>query len=123
MLFKKNKGLSVMHYAGIPGFLQDTPCFMNIKDDVVEFTSKAGASIVLPTSKIKMVEVLPEPNYMLKYHNAPASTAKVGAKWYGVISYNSESTKQIAFWFIDIKTSKALYALQSKCTPTGGVLL
>ena len=125
MLFKKKqKGFSLIHYAGLPGFQQDMPCFMDVGDEAVVFSTIAGASITLPLTKIECVEIMPETNYMLKYHNTNTSTAKVGVKWYAVITYSSEGgSKHIAVWYTEVKTGKALYALQSRCTCSGSVVL
>ncbi len=125
MLFKKKpKGLSVIHYAGLPGFQQDMPCFMDIGEEAVVFSTTAGASVTLPLSKIECVDIMPEANYMLKYHNANTATAKVGVKWYAAITYAAEGgSKHIAVWYMEVKTGKALYALQSRCTRSGGVVL
>ena len=126
MFGKKNKpkGLSVIHYAGLPGFQQDMPCFMDIGEEAVVFSTTAGATVALPVSKIISVDVLPEANYMLKYHNANTSTAKVGVKWYAAITYTAEGGNQhIAVWYMEVKTSKALYALQSRCNHAGSVVL
>lgn len=125
MLFKKKpKGLSVMHYEGIPGFNQDAPCFINIGDDAVVFNATAGASVTLPITKIEYIDIMPEANYMLKYHNANTSSAKVGVKWYAVITYATESeSKHIVVWYMEVKTGNALYDLQSRCNRSGGVVL
>ena len=32
-------------------------------------------------------------------------------------------SKHIAVWYMEVKTGKALYALQSRCTRSGGVVL
>lgn len=125
MLFKKKpKGLSVMHYEGIPGFKQDAPCFIDIGDDAIVFNTAAGASVTLPITKIEHIDIMPEANYMLKYHNANTSSAKVGVKWYAVITYATEGeSKRIVAWYVEVKTGNALYALQSRCTHSGSVVL
>lgn len=125
MLFKKKqKGLSVIRYAGLPGFQQDMPCFIDIGEEAVVFSTTAGASVTLPLSKIECVEIMSEANYMLKYHNANTSTTKVGAKWYAAITYAAEGgSKHIAISYMEVKTSKALCALQSRCTRSGGMVL
>ncbi len=125
MLFKKKqKSFRVIHYAGLPGFQQDMPCFMDIGDEAVVFSATAGASITLPLSKIECVDIMPEANYMLKYHNANTSTAKMGVKWYAAITYAAEGgSKHIAIWYMEVKTHKALYALQSRCARSEDVVL
>lgn len=125
MLFKKKpKSLSVIHYEGIPGFKQDAPCFINIGDDAIVFNTVSGASVTLPITKIEYIDIMPEANYMLKYHNANTSSAKVGVKWYAVIAYVTESeSKRIAVWYVGVKTGNALCALQSRCTHSGSVVL
>lgn len=124
MFRKKQKGYSVIHYEGLPGFGQDMPCFMDIGEESIVFATTAGASVTLPVAKIECVDIMPEANYMLKYHNSNTTTAKVGVKWYAVITCAAEGgRKHIDIWYMEMKTGKALYALQSRCTRTENVVL
>ncbi len=115
MFGKTKAGLNIMHYTGLPGWGQDKPAFLNITEDSLIFSAKSGEAVKLSRDKIKEVDVLQEQNYMLKYQNSNTSTSKFGTKWYGVITYLSNSTLgKIAFWYTAPKVSKALYSIAPK---------
>lgn len=125
MSLKKNaKGLRAVHYTGLPGFHQDRPCSMDVGEDDILFSTTTGAHASLPLSKVECVDIMPEANYMLRYHNSSASTAKVGDKWYAVITCASEgASKHITLWFLGLKAYKAFYALQRRCAKSTDVIL
>ena len=115
MFGKSKASLNIMHYDGLPGWGQDKPAFLNITENTLTFSTKAGERVELLRDKITEVDVLPEQNYMLKYQNSNTTTSHLGTKWYGVIAYLSNGKLgKITFWYTSPKVSKALYDLTPK---------
>lgn len=124
MFGKKEKGTSVMHFEGLPGFQQNMPCFINMDESNLLFTTKAGGSVTLPLAKIEHIDIMPELDYMQRYHNTGTTTAKVGVKWFAAICYTGGAgPARIGVWYVDLKASKLLYAIQERCTGSGGITL
>lgn len=125
MLFSKKaknpSEMNIIHYEGLQGFRQDFPCTVKLDDEVLTFSNKEGFTISLAYSKLQSIDFMPEPNYMSKYHNNYVSTAKTKAavKWFYVINYISSSgeAKHIAFWGVDLKTSKFFDEIKTKVVP------
>ena len=106
-MFGKKKsdlpGLPVMPYEGLPGFDQNLPAYLNHSEaGVVFFKANSTLTATIPYSKLLNYEVMPEKDYMLKYHNEPVSTSKTGTeKWYILIHYTGESEpKRVSFWVL-----------------------
>ena len=94
-------GLTVMYYEGLPGFNQNFPSYINHNEQgLVFFKPNSDITATLPYFKLLNFEIMPERDYMLKYHNEAVSTSKIKAdKWYIVIHYRGESEpKRIALW-------------------------
>lgn len=111
---KKQKfpGLPVMYYEGLPGFDQNFPLYLKrAEEGLVFFKPNSTVTATLPHGKFLNFEIMPEHDYMLKYHNETVTISKGEVpKWYIVINYSGESEpKRIALWstpgkkFNDIK--------------------
>lgn len=127
MLFsKKNKDdkTTLMHYEGLPGFRQDFPCKAEVKESCIIFTNENGSTISLPLNQIQSIDYMPELNFMGKYHNNPITTAKVGVKWFSVISYISSTgeSKYLAFWSVDSKGRKFFDTVRNDILPDSTTL-
>lgn len=122
---KKEKlpGTITNHYEGLPGFRQDFPCGMEVKENMVSFTNSEGAVVNLPIEKITMIDWMKEEQFMGKYHNNPVNTSKTNAiKWFSVISYNSNGEdKYIALWDVASKTRSELEKIH--VAPQGEITL
>ncbi len=117
-------GVRLMHYEGLPGIRQDTACFMDVGEEAVVFATIDKATVTLPLEKIECVDIMPELNFMAKYHNTGATTSKVGVKWYAVITYAAEGgSKYIALWYMEVKAGKVLRDLQKRCAGRRDVVL
>lgn len=109
MFGKKKKefpGLPVMYYEGLPGFDQNFPLYLKqAEEGLIFFKPNSTVTATLPYEKLLNYEVMPEKDYMLKYHNEAVSTSKSKfEKWYIVINYSSESQpKRIALWSVSDK--------------------
>lgn len=117
MLFsKKNKGASIIHYEGLQGFKQDIACNVILNDDAVVFTNAQGSSASLKYNQIQSLDFLSEVQFMGQYHNNPVSTARVGAKWFGVIKYISSTgdNRYLAFWCVDSKIRNLFKDIEPK---------
>lgn len=106
-MFGKKKtnfpGLPVMPYEGLPGFDQNLPAYLNHSESgVVFFKANSTITATIPYTKLLNFEVMPEKDYMLKYHNEQTSASKIGAeKWYILIHYTGESeSKHVSFWVL-----------------------
>lgn len=106
-------GVSVMHYDGLPGISQDSPCFMEQTTDALVFRKMEGATITLPLEKISTVDIMDERNFGVRYRGTGELTSKTNAvKWYAVINY--DAGKRIILWFLGGKESKALWGLKKQ---------
>ena len=120
LLGKKKKdlptGVRMMHYEGLRGFQQDGPCFMEQTDTGLVFQQVNGPAATLPMEKVTGLEMMPELNFMGKYHRTAATTAHGKAvKWFAVFHYKSQDgEKMLAFWYLEPKTGDALRALASQ---------
>lgn len=127
MLFGKKKkdlpaGVRMMHYEGLRGFSQDGPCFMEKTDAGLVFQQVNGPAATLPLEKVTGLEMLPERNFMARYHGTAATTAHGKAvKWFAVFHYTTqEGERMLAFWYLEPKTGDALRELSSQIGATAG---
>ena len=106
-------GTRLMHYEGLPGFNQDTPCFMEQTAEALIFRQVEGPTGTLPLEKLTGVEVLEERHFAAKYRGNDRITSKTNAvKWYAVLTYSED--KRLVFWTLGGKELKAFYDLQKQ---------
>ena len=116
MFGKKKKSapgeVNLMHYEGLPGFGQDAPCVMEITDAGIVFRSN-GPAATLPLEKVTGLEMMPERNFMARYHGTAAATAHGKAvKWFAVFHYTShEGERMLAFWYVGLKAGAVIQQL------------
>lgn len=104
---KVTNTLNVMYYEGLQGFIQDFPCTITLEDDAIVIKKvKPDLTVKLPFKQITSIDVMPEKNFMVQYHNNAGTTSKAGTKFYYVIKYTSSAgePKHIAFWDVSAKT-------------------
>lgn len=117
MFGRKKKDLPVearmMHYEGLPGFLQDGPCFMERTEAGLVFRQANGPAATLPLEKVTGLEMMPERNFMARYHGTAATTAHGKAvKWFAVFHYSAQDgERMLAFWWVDTKTGAVIQKL------------
>lgn len=117
MFGRKKKDLPVearmMHYEGLPGFLQDGPCFMEQTEAGLVFRQANGPAATLPLEKVTGLEMMPERNFMARYHGTAATTAHGKAvKWFAVFHYAAQDgERMLAFWWVDTKTGAVIQKL------------
>lgn len=117
MFGRKKKDLPVearmMHYEGLPGFLQDGPCFMEQTEAGLVFRQANGPAATLPLEKVTGLEMMPERNFMARYHGTAATTAHGKAvKWFAVFHYAAQDEERmLAFWWVDTKTGAVIQKL------------
>lgn len=115
-MFGKKKsfpGIVALYYEGLSGFDQNCVLYINHDDQGVKFIKPNSDLVVtLPYEKLLTVEYMPEPDYMLRYHNNQTATSKSKVeKWYVVIQYKTENeTKTIGLWTVPGKELTALRA-------------
>ena len=121
MLFGKKKkelpaGARMMHYEGLRGFNQDSPCFMERTEAGLVFRQMNGPAATLPLEKLTGLEQMPERNFMARYHGTAATTAHGAAvKWFAVFHYTAqEGERMLAFWYTEPKTGNALRELAAQ---------
>lgn len=95
MFGRKKKDLPVgarmMHYEGLRGFSQDGPCFMERTEAGLVFRQANGPAATLPLEKVTGLEMMPERNFMARYHGTAATTAYGKAvKWFAVFHYTTQ---------------------------------
>lgn len=99
---KKNKNtVKLMHYEGLVGFSQDYPCTVSMIENVLTISKiKPDLTVTLKKEQVNSIDVIPEENFMARYHGHANTTSKMGKKWYYVFSYVSSSGEQkyVAFW-------------------------
>lgn len=127
MLFskkKKDSKVTLMHYEGLQGFRQDFPCEAETDDTCIIFINENNGTAKLPYSQIQTIDYMQEVYFMGKYHNNPVSTAKMGVKWFSVVSYTSSSgeNKYLAFWSVDSTGRKFFDEIRSKIS-SGSITL
>lgn len=129
MLFsKKNRNqITLMHYEGLKGFVQDMPCSLTLDDSTLTFSKvKPDLSAILQLSQIQAIEFLPEVNFLTQYHNSGIPTAKMGQKFYWVIKFinSSGEASHIAVWNVGgLKDRKFMDSIKSKLTPVSNYTL
>lgn len=117
MFGRKKKDLPVearmMYYEGLPGFLQDGPCFMEQTEAGLVFRQANGPAATLPLEKVTGLEMMPERNFMARYHGTAATTAHGKAvKWFAVFHYAAQDgERMLAFWWVDTKTGAVIQKL------------
>lgn len=113
---KKKKdfpGLPIMYYEGLPGFDQNFPLYLKkAEEGLMFFKPNSTVTATLPYGKLLNFEIMPERDYMLKYHNEAVSTSKAKfEKWYIVINYLGEpEPKRIALWSVPDQKFNAIKA-------------
>ena len=84
-------GARMMHYEGLRGFSQDGPCFMERTEAGLVFRQTNGPAATLPLEKVTGLEMMPERNFMARYHGTAATTAYGKAvKWFAVFHYTTQ---------------------------------
>lgn len=117
MFGRKKKDLPVearmMRYEGLPGFPQDGPCFMEQTEAGLVFRQANGPAATLPLEKVTGLEMMPERNFMARYHGTAATTAHGKAvKWFAVFHYSAQDgERMLAFWWVDTKTGAVIQKL------------
>lgn len=117
MFGKKKKdlpaGVRMMHYEGLRGFSQDGPCFMEQTEAGLVFQQVNGPAATLPLEKVTGLEMMPERNFMARYHGTAATTAHGKAvKWFAVFHYSAQDgERMLAFWWVDTKTGAVIQKL------------
>ena len=85
----------MMHYEGLLGFGQDAPCLMKITDAEIVFRSN-GPTATLPLEKVTGLEMLPERNFMARYHGTAATTAHgTAVKWFAVFHCTAQEGERM----------------------------
>lgn len=106
-------GIRLMHYKGVPGYPQDSPCFMEQIEDALLFHRVDGPTVTLPLEKVTGVDIMDERQYAARYRGTGMNTSKTNAaKWYAVLSYAPD--RSIAVWFLGGKESTAMWALKKQ---------
>lgn len=119
-IFRKKENqneVRVMYYEGLRGFGQDLGCIIAIEDDAICFKSiKPEITVSLQRSQIQSVNIMPEINFMARYHGNAGTTSKFGSKMYCVIHYQSSggADSHIAVWYAasELKTGDKLRSLK-----------
>lgn len=117
MFGKKKKdlpaGSRMMHYEGLPGFAQDGPCFMEQTEAGLVFRQANGPAATLPLEKVTSLEMIPERNFMARYHGTAATTAhSTAVKWFAVFHYTAQDgERMLAFWWVGTKTGATIQRL------------
>lgn len=108
-------GANMVHYEGLPGFGQDAPCLMEVTDTGIVFQSN-GPAATLPLEKVTGLEMMPERNFMARYHGTEATTAHgTAVKWFAVFHYAAqEGEKMLAFWWVGTKTGAIIQRLATQ---------
>ena len=106
-------GARMMHYEGLRGFSQDGPCFMERTEAGLVFRQTNGPAATLPLEKVTGLEMMPERNFMARYHGTAATTAHGKAvKWFAVFHYAAQDgERMLAFWWVDTKTGAVIQKL------------
>lgn len=106
-------GARMMHYEGLRGFSQDGPCFMERTEAGLVFRQTNGPAATLPLEKVTGLEMMPERNFMARYHGTAATTAHGKAvKWFAVFHYSAQDgERMLAFWWVDTKTGAVIQKL------------
>lgn len=106
-------GARMMHYEGLRGFSQDGPCFMERTEAGLVFRQANGPAATLPLEKVTGLEMMPERNFMARYHGTAATTAHGKAvKWFAVFHYSAQDgERMLAFWWVDTKTGAVIQKL------------
>ena len=73
-------GARMMHYEGLRGFSQDGPCFMERTEAGLVFRQTNGPAATLPLEKVTGLEMMPERNFMARYHGTAATTASATSR-------------------------------------------
>ena len=70
----------------------------------------------LPLEKVTGLEMMPERNFMARYHGTAATTAYGKAvKWFAVFHYTTqEGERMLALWYTEPKTGNALRELAAQ---------
>ena len=106
-------GARMMHYEGLRGFSQDGPCFMERTEAGLVFRQTNGPAATLPLEKVTGLEMMPERNFMARYHGTAATTAHGKAvRWFAVFHYSAQDgERMLAFWWVDTKTGAVIQKL------------
>lgn len=112
MFGKKKKelpaGARMMHYEGLRGFNQDSPCFMERTEAGLVFRQMNGPAATLPLEKVTGLEMMPERNFMARYHGT-------AVKWFAVFHYTTqEGERMLALWYTEPKTGSVLRELAAQ---------
>ena len=107
-------GARMMHYEGLRGFSQDGPCFMERTEAGLVFQQVNGPAATLPLEKVTGLEMMPERNFMARYHGT-------AVKWFAVFHYTAQDgERMLAFWYLEPKTGDAFRALSAQIGAAAG---
>lgn len=112
------EGIRLMHYEGLPGFSQDSPCFMEQTAEALLFRRVDGPTVTLPLEKVTGLDILEEPHFAARYRGTGLNTSKSNAvKWYAVLTYAPDN--RLVVWFLGGKEAKALWSLKHQLDGRG----
>lgn len=101
-MFGKKKIIPAFHYEGLPDFVTDYPCTVEVNDDsIVIQKKKPEVTVSLPVDKIMAVSPMQEKDFMMKYHGHSDVRKIAGSKRHFVVfDYVSQSgeNKYFALW-------------------------
>lgn len=98
---KKDNKIKVCHYEGLEDFMQNYPCEVQIKEDVLEIKRiKPETIVTLSMDRIIKFDAMSEEQFMAKYHNCTIDSNSKSPKTFLVITYKAkdDTTKYLAFW-------------------------
>ena len=95
---------------------------MEKTDTGLVFQQVNGPAATLPLEKVTGLEMMPERNFMARYHGTAATTAHGKAvKWFAVFHYTSQGgERMLAFWYLEPKTGDALRGLSAQIGAAAG---
>lgn len=101
-MFGKKKTIPAFHYEGLPDFVTDYPCTIEVADNSIMIQKKKPeVTVTLPVDKILAVSPMQEKDFMMKYHGHSDVRKIVGSKRHFVVfDYVSQSgeNKYFALW-------------------------
>lgn len=101
-MFGKKKTIPAFHYEGLPDFVTDYPCTVEVTENsIVIQKKKPEVTVSLPVDKILAVSPMQEKDFMMKYHGHSDVRKIVGSKRHFVVfDYVSQSgeNKYFALW-------------------------
>lgn len=96
-------------------FTEDEKRFLDALEAALVAARKSPAA-TLPLEKVTGLEMMPERNFMARYHGTAATTAYGKAvKWFAVFHYTTqEGERMLALWYTEPKTGSVLWELAAQ---------